>query len=142
LDGGSLHQSCGPDTDAHRARHDDGDTNCTRPLDRSHGLALRAREGALSITPSVARVVRRGTLVATCWEPPYPLRWTTNGSAHLSEAAEGAETMSQPQAHPTYSPARSACGPSGDKRGQRPPHHHTLCLLGSAKIGRASCRER
>ena len=40
--------------------------------------------------------------------------------------------MSQPQAHPTYSPARSACGPSGDKRGQRPPHHHTLCLLGSA----------
>src|SRR6266699_746548 len=40
--------------------------------------------------------------------------------------------MSQPPAHTTYTPARSASGPSGDKRGKRPPHHHTLSLLGSA----------
>ncbi len=40
--------------------------------------------------------------------------------------------MSQPQAHTTSTPARSASGPSGDKRGKRPPHHHTLSLLDSA----------
>jgi cytochrome P450 len=40
--------------------------------------------------------------------------------------------MSQPPAHTTSTLARNASGPSGDKRGKRPPHHHTLSLLGSA----------
>ncbi len=40
--------------------------------------------------------------------------------------------MSQPPAHTTSTPARSASGPSGDQRGKRPPQHHTLSLLGSA----------
>ncbi len=40
--------------------------------------------------------------------------------------------MSQPPAHTTYTPARTASGPSRDKRGKRPPHHHTRSLLGSA----------
>src|SRR5438876_1468704 len=46
--------------------------------------------------------------------------------------SEGAEMMSQPPAHTTYTPTRSASGPFRDKRGKRPPHHHTLSLLGSA----------
>lgn len=40
--------------------------------------------------------------------------------------------MSQPPAHTTYTPARTASGPPGDRRGKRPPQHHTLSLLGSA----------
>jgi cytochrome P450 len=40
--------------------------------------------------------------------------------------------MSQSPTHTTYPPARTASGPSRDKRGKRPPHHHTLSLLGSA----------
>jgi hypothetical protein len=40
--------------------------------------------------------------------------------------------MSQPPAHTTCTPARTASGPSRDKRGKRPPNHHTLSLLGSA----------
>jgi len=40
--------------------------------------------------------------------------------------------MSQPPTHTTYTPAQSASGPSRDKRGKRPPHHHTPSLLGSA----------
>ena len=40
--------------------------------------------------------------------------------------------MSQPPTHTTYTPARSASGPSGGKRGKRPPHHHSFSLLGSA----------
>ena len=40
--------------------------------------------------------------------------------------------MSQPPTHTTSTPARTASASSGDKRGKRPPHHHTLSLLGSA----------
>ena len=40
--------------------------------------------------------------------------------------------MSQPPAYTTSTPARTALGPSGEKRGKRPPHYHTLSLLGSA----------
>ncbi|MFL5586257.1 MAG: cytochrome P450 [Ktedonobacteraceae bacterium] len=40
--------------------------------------------------------------------------------------------MSQPPAHTTYTPDQSASRQSRDKRGKRPPHHHTLSLLGSA----------
>ena len=40
--------------------------------------------------------------------------------------------MSQPPTHTTYTPARTASGPSRGKRGKRPPQHHTLSLLGSA----------
>lgn len=40
--------------------------------------------------------------------------------------------MSQPSAHTTSTPAHNASGPSGNKRGKRPPHHHTFSLLGSA----------
>ena len=40
--------------------------------------------------------------------------------------------MSQPPTHTTYTPDQSASRQSRDKRGKRPPHHHTLSLLGSA----------
>ena len=40
--------------------------------------------------------------------------------------------MSQPPTHTTSTPARSASGPSRDKRGKRPPHHHSFSLLGCA----------
>ena len=40
--------------------------------------------------------------------------------------------MSQPPTHTTSTPAQSASGRSRDKSGKRPPHHHTLSLLGSA----------